>query len=109
MTDEQAKLVEAEWLRGDWYEKWQDATENADDGLMATLEALRGRVERTILAALAPAPDSDVEKAINDTLVKITEAAVMCLDADEDDTFRLEAFGRGIEGYLRALSQKEHK
>ena len=42
-----------EWLRGDWYEKWQDATEDANDSLMATLEALRGRVERTILAALA--------------------------------------------------------
>jgi len=49
-----------DWLRGDWYERWQDATENADDGLMATLESLRMRVEGTILAALNHAdPASD--------------------------------------------------
>lgn len=51
-----AALVHDDWLRGDWYERWEDATENADDELMSTLEALRGRVERTILAALAAAP-----------------------------------------------------
>lgn len=42
-----------DWLRGDWYERWQDATENADEELMATLESLRGRVEQTIRAALS--------------------------------------------------------
>jgi hypothetical protein len=44
--------VKDEWLGGDWYERWQDATEGADEDLMATLESLRVRVERTILAAL---------------------------------------------------------
>lgn len=48
-----APAADDDWFRGDWYEKWQDATENASDDLMATLEALRGRVERTIAAALA--------------------------------------------------------
>ena len=53
----------------------------------------------------APQPNREsVEQAVNNCLVRITEAAVMCLDADDDDTTRLEAFGRGIEGYLRNLA-----
>lgn len=37
-----------------------------------------------------------MDPAINDLVVRITTAAVMCLDADEDNTVRLAAFERGI-------------
>lgn len=52
-TDREGDRLAEDWLRGDWYEKWQDATENADAELMTTLDALRIRVERTITAALS--------------------------------------------------------
>jgi len=88
-------LVEADWLRGDWYEKWQDATEDADANLMATLEALRGRVEQIILAALK---DGDVvleEAAERAAFVAGYRAAHMVPDAYDSTSAAEEAW----EGY----------
>jgi hypothetical protein len=42
---------------------------------------------------------------VNRLVVQITEAAILALDADEDDTVRLAAFERGIVGYIEAALQ----
>lgn len=46
--------LEMDWLRGDWYEAYEDAVTAIDEGGVTEddLERLRGRVEQTIRAAL---------------------------------------------------------
>lgn len=48
--------------------------------------------------------EAQVEAAVENAVVRITEAAIMTLDADEDNTVRLEAFARGIRPDLAALA-----
>jgi multidrug resistance efflux pump len=42
--------------------------------------------------------DLTLDPKINALVVKITDAAIMCLDADEEATWRFAAFERGIVG-----------
>lgn len=77
-----------DWLRGDWYEKWQDATENADEGLMATLEELRGRIERTIVAALSTLSADAIRQGEGSEVERFREAIVTIIgrcEALEDE------------------------
>lgn len=88
------KSDEADWLRGDWYEKWLDATEDADSSLMATLEALRGRVEQTILAALS---DRDVVLEEAAKVVETWRESLLCQHGYDQSLYLAQAI-RALKG-----------
>jgi hypothetical protein len=44
-----------------------------------------------------PEGERIVERLVNDLAVKITEHAIMELDADEENTLQMEAFGNAVE------------